>query len=208
MRVAGTARAVAAGLALAAAIACGPAALAARGDDPDWPCVQRLVPRLDAGSLWTGPALPQDDAWRAEPDAAALVARITPRAVTEEAGLGAIADFAAPLDPAARRRLLPLGLAGLLAETNRQRGELIDRIKAFAHRQRDLAEAVNRLAAERDALPPASPASAEVEQRYFFAAKAFQDTERTLRYACELPVRLEARLGAYARALEAALPRD
>ena len=46
----------------------------------------------------------------------------------------------------------------------------------------------------------------DLEQRRFFATKAFQDAERTLRYVCEAPVRLEARLGAWARALEAALP--
>ena len=142
------------------------------------------------------------------PEVAALVARIAPRAVAEEDGLQAIREFAAPLDDAARQRLLPLGFAGLLEETNRQRAGLIDQIKAFAQRQRALALLANRLVAERDALPPASPAGAEAEQRRFFAVKSFQDAERTLRYVCELPVRLEARLGRYARALEEALPRD
>jgi hypothetical protein len=47
-----------------------------------------------------------------------------------------------------------------------------------------------------------------LEQRHAFAAKSFTDAERTMRYACEAPVRLEGRLGAYARALAAALPND
>lgn len=197
-----------AGLALSAALVLATPGQAARGDDPDWPCVQRLVPQLDAGSLWPGEAPPEGLAWQAVPEVAALVARIAPRAVAEEDGLQAIREFAAPLDDAARQRLLPLGFAGLLEETNRQRAGLIDQIKAFAQRQRALALLANRLVAERDALPPASPAGAEAEQRRFFAVKSFQDAERTLRYVCELPVRLEARLGRYARALEEALPRD
>ena len=185
-----------------------PAAQAARGDDPDWPCVQRLVPLLAAGTLWSGPPPPDGDAWRAAPEVAALVGRIAPRPVPEAEGLRAIEGFVTPLDPAARRRLLPLVLAGLVDETNAQRGALIERLKAFARRQRGQAEAANRAAAALDAALPGSPERAELEQRHLFAAKVFQDAERTVRYACEVPVRLEARLGAYARALEAALPND
>ncbi|HYZ31873.1 MAG TPA: hypothetical protein VE684_06260, partial [Crenalkalicoccus sp.] len=184
---------------------------AVRGEDPDWPCRQRLVPRLEASSLWPGPMPPEEGAWRTTPAVRALVARIVPRQVTEEEARQAIEAFVAPLDPSARRTQLPLVFAGLLEETNRQRADLIERIKAFARRQRTLAEAVNRLTAELDAVPAeaageAAARRAELEQRQFFAAKAFQDAERTMRYACEAPVQLEARLGAYARALEAALP--
>ena len=198
-----------AGLALLALLAAAAPAqgATASGEDPDWPCVQRLVPGLAASSLWSGPVLPEPAPWREVPEVAALVARAAPRAVEEEAGLRAIEGFAAPLDATGRRRLLPLAFAGLLEETNRQRTELIERIKGFARRQRGLGEAVNRITAELDAMPPdATPQRAELEQRHFFATKAFQDGERTLRYVCEAPVRMEARLGAYARALEAALP--
>ena len=127
----------------------------------------------------------------------------------EEEGVAAIEGFAAPLDPASRRRLLPLAFAGALEETNRQRDALIEQIRRFARRQRGLAEGVRGLEAELRAMPAdAGAARAELEQRHAFAAKSFTDAERTMRYACEAPVRLEARLGAYARALLAALPSD
>ncbi|WP_431270615.1 hypothetical protein [Dankookia sp. P2] len=171
--------------------------------DPDWPCVQRLVPRLAAGVLW--PGLAEGD-WHGEPSVAALVARIAPRGVEEPTGLAAIHDFAAPLGAEARRRLLPLAFTGALEETNRQRDALIEQLRRFARRQRDLAAQVRGLEAELRAAP--EPAREELTQRHFFAAKSYTDAERTLRYACEAPVRLEARLGAYARALRAALPPD
>ncbi|MBD0270413.1 MAG: hypothetical protein ICV73_00665 [Acetobacteraceae bacterium] len=203
MSVKAVAAALAAVLALAAAAA-GPSAAAA---DPDWPCVQRLVPRLTAAALWTGPA-PQGD-WRAEPEVAALVGRVAPRVVTEEAGVAAIERFAEPLDPSDRRRLLPLVFAGVLDEANRLRDGLIDQIRRFARRQRELAEGVRRLESELRAMPEdAGPAREELEQRRAFAAKTFTDANGTVRFACEAPVRLEARLGAYARALAAALPLD
>ena len=190
--------------ALAAALA-----LSAAGPSPDadWPCVQRFVPRLAAVALWPGP--PPEGEWRAAEGVAALVGRIAPRAVPEEKGTAAIEAFAAPLDPASRRRLLPLAFAGVLEETNKQRDALIEQIRRFARRQRDLAEGVRRLEGELRATPAdAGAARTELEQRHAFAAKSFTDAERTMRYACEAPVRLEGRLGAYARALAAALPND
>ena len=197
-------RGLAAALALLAAAAAGPST---PGADPDWPCVQRFVPRLAAAALWPGPA-PEGD-WRAEESVAALVRRVSPRPVPEEEGVAAVESFAAPLDPASRRRLLPLTFSGVLEETNRQRDALVEQIRRFARRQRELAEGVRRLEAELRATPAdAGAARAELEQRHAFAAKSFTDAERTVRYACEAPVRLEGRLGAYARALAAALPSD
>jgi hypothetical protein len=102
-----------------------------------------------------------------------------------------------------RRRLLPLAFGGVLDETNRQRDVIIEQLRRFARRQRDLAERVRGLEAELRAAP--ETAREELSQRHFFAAKSYTDAERTLRYACEAPVRLEARLGAYARAMQAAL---
>ncbi|RKK04157.1 hypothetical protein EBE87_21240 [Pseudoroseomonas wenyumeiae] len=203
-------------LALGMALSAAAGARAANAADPDWPCVQRLVPNLTAAGVWSGPVPPPGDAWRQVPDVAALVTRITPSAVREEAGLRMIGDFAAPLDAEARRRLLPLVLSGTLAETNQVRGQIIERIGAFARRQRGLADTVQHLTEQLDASGPeaekpdtagdAKARQAELQQRVFFATKTFQDAERTLRYMCEVPVRLEARFGAYARALEAALP--
>ncbi|KAA2213503.1 hypothetical protein [Teichococcus oryzae] len=188
-----------------------PAARGATGNDPDWPCVQRLVPVLSAGSIWSGPALPADGSWRQEPKVAALVSAIAPRAVPDAEGVRAIEGFAAPLDAEARRRLLPMAVSGTLAETNRTRSGLIESIRGFARRQRGLAETVRQLSEQLDAMDPEAKGEAaarreELQQRLFFATKTFQDAERTMRYMCEAPVRLEARFGAYARAFQAALP--
>ncbi|MFC7473758.1 hypothetical protein ACFQS7_05300 [Dankookia sp. GCM10030260] len=175
------------------------AAMAQPRADPDWPCAQRLVPQLAAGALW--PGLAAGD-WRGVPEVAALVARIAPRAVEEAAGVAAIQDFATALDAEARRNLLHLAFTGTLEETNRQRDLLIAQIRRFARHQRDLAERVRGLEAALRAAPDA--AREELAQRHFFAAKSYTDAERTLRFACEAPVRLEARMGAYARAMQAA----
>jgi anti-sigma-K factor RskA len=105
-----------------------------------------------------------------------------------------------------------LAFAGLLDETNRQRSEVIQRIKALAERQRNLANLVARLTTELDQTPaPANPASpdaaprADLAQRLTFSSRAYNELQRTMRYACDVPGQLDARLGAYARALAAGL---
>ena len=39
----------------------GAGALAAAGEDPDWPCVQRLVPEIAPAAIWAGPPLDSVD---------------------------------------------------------------------------------------------------------------------------------------------------
>ena len=46
----------------------------AQSEDPDWPCVQRLVPEVSAGMVWAGPPIDGDLGrdWRDNPEVNAL----------------------------------------------------------------------------------------------------------------------------------------
>jgi len=184
------------------------AGAAPRNADPDWPCQQALVPEIAAATVWAGPSLEGIGDWRSEPSVAALVGRASPRGVAAADGEAAIEDFAKGLS-GDRNRLITLAFAGLLDETNRQRAEVIGRIKQLAQRQRSLADVVARLTAEVDAAPPdkgePSAERAELLQRWNFSSRAYTEVQHTMRYACEVPGQLDARLGAYARALQAVL---
>ena len=173
--------------------------------DPDWPCVQRLVPSLSAGAYWPGHEVPAQ--WRSDPRVAALASEITARGVTAEQGAARIAAFAQTIPPAERAAVLSATMAGVVEQTNVQRGQLIERLRALTRRQRGVGDVIARVTAEQRALPPdADPARREeVVQRLAFVIREFEEAEQTLRYACEAPVALEARLGAYARALQKAL---
>jgi hypothetical protein len=183
---------------------------AGRGPDPDWPCQQLLVPMIAPAMVWNGPSLVGIGDWRSESKVAALVERIAPRGVPTEQGESAIAEFGRTLT-GDRKRFIALAFAGVLDETNRQRGEVIGRIKALAERQRSLADLIARLTAQLDATPepppgePASPERADLVQRWTFTQRSYNELDHTMRYACDVPVQLDARLGAYARALQAAL---
>jgi hypothetical protein len=173
-------------------------------EDADWPCQQRLVPRLAAAAYWSGPLDAEGD-WRADPEVAGLVRRLAPRQVTTGVGLAEIADFAKTAS-GDRPRRFALVFRGLLEETDRERADLIARLRQTGHRQRELADLVARLGDELKLAPPeAADQRRDLQQRHDFTARNFEEIQRTIRYACETPVALDARLGAWARALQQAV---
>jgi hypothetical protein len=167
-----------------------------------------LVPKLTAAAYWSGPALEGLGDWRADPAIADLVRRLSPRRVSTQEGLSQIAAFVRTVSTDSPRRLA-LVFRGLLEETDRERAGLIENLKGIGRRQRELADLVARLATELNAIPPdprgeAAANRTDLQQRHDFTARNFEEIQRTIRYACETPVELDARLGVWARALQEA----
>jgi hypothetical protein len=178
-----------------------------RGANPDWPCEQLLVPHLTAASYWNG-SLDASGNWHDDKEVAALVASISPRRVTTEEGLKKIDAFARSVTTDRMHRL-ELLFRGLLEATDQTRAGLIEELKGIGRRQRELAQLVEKLRAQLDAMPPEATGAAaakrvDLQQRHDFSARNFDEIQRTIRYACEAPVALEARLGAWTRALQKA----
>jgi len=194
---------------LAAALAAAGWALAAgRPQDPDWPCQQLLVPRLMAAAYWNGPPLAGLGDWHADAAVVKLVEELAPRRVSTRDGVTAIAGFAKSLVGDRQRRLSLLFL-GLLETSDRERAALIGELKQIGHRQRELAALVARLAKQLDAIPPDATGEAaaqrlDLQQRHDFTARNFEEIQRTIGYACQAPIALDARLGAWAKELQKA----
>lgn len=172
--------------------------------DPDWPCVQRLVPRLTAGTLWSGHDAGGD--WHADPQIAALVGKVAPRSVPTPAAKARVEDFVAGVPAPDRPRVLPLVFAGLVDETNAQRSQIIERLRGITRRQRMMTELTSTVTAELRALPPDTPAAQheEVVNRRALMIREYEEIERTIRYACEVPVQMESKLGTLAQVLQRA----
>lgn len=173
--------------------------------DADWPCVQRLVPNLTAGTLWGGHDAAGD--WHGDPQVAAVVSAVAPRGVSAPDGAARLDRFVAMVPPADRASRLALVFAGLVDETNQQRAQVIDRLRGIARRQRALTERTSQITAELRALPADAPAAQreEVVSRRAFLIREYEDIERTIRYACEVPVQMEAKLGTLAQTLQRGL---
>ncbi len=173
--------------------------------DPDWPCMQRLVPTLSAASLWPGDPAAGD--WRADPRVAAAVAAASPRAVPAQDAAAQLNAFVATVPPPDRPKVLAQVFAGLVDEVNAQRADIIERLRSIARRQRAVAETTSSVTAELRALPPDAPDARrdEVISRRAALIREYDATERTIRYACEAPVQMEARLGTLAQTLQQGL---
>ena len=177
-----------------------------RAENPDWPCQQRLVPKLSAAAYWNGPSLDKTGDWHADPAVANLVRRLAPRRVSIAEGLTAIVAFARTLS-GDRQRRLALAFCGLLDESDRERAALIEKLKQIGRRQRELAALIEKMATQLNAIPAgvigeAAAKRVDLEQRHDFTARNFEEIQHTIRYACEAPVELDSRLGAWARALQ------
>ena len=77
----------------------------------------------------------------------------------------------------------------------------------MARRQRALTELVSKITAELRALPADAPSTQreEIVGRRAFLIREYEEIERTIRYACEVPVQMEAKLGTLAQALQRGL---
>ena len=173
--------------------------------DPDWPCMQRLVPTLTASTLWGGHDAAGD--WRADPAVAAVVAAVAPRGVSAADGAARLDQFVATMPAADRPAVSAQVFAGLVDETNVQRSQIIDRLRDIARRQRTLTELTSRVTVDLRALPADAPAAQreEIVSRRGFLIREYEQIERTIRYACEAPVQMEQKLGALAQALQRGL---
>ena len=173
---------------------------------PDWPCVQPLVATLTASSYWGAAPPPPGADWHHDPRIAALVTAITPRDVPLDDARNQLSAFADSVPPAERAAELAETFQGLVDATNEERGRLIARIEELGRRQRGISASVVQLQAQLADATPGTPAYDSLVQRRDFSTRVFQETQRTMRYACEAPTTLDARLGQFARTLQDKLP--
>jgi hypothetical protein len=193
-------------LALLAPLCFAAPALAQQEIDPDWPCIQRKVPELSIGQMWSA-TLPQDGA---EPDRAAidLAARITPRRVSDDEVKDIASAYAATLTPEERPERLAEVFASVLGRINTERAQVISGISRYSHRQIEMAD---RIAAREASLAELEKVPEDQRDMDRFEEEAdgvkwdtrvYRDRQQSLTYVCETPVLLEQRAFSIARLLQ------
>ena len=185
------------------------ATTAAAAVEQDWPCVQRKVPEISLTAIWSGP--PLDAAalkWRSDPVIAGLVERLAARRTSEDEARQAIAGLATSSGAAKEPKLLAL-LAGLIETINAERGEVIAGLERFGGAQKQLAATLrdeNAKLSDLRADTQADPAKlAEHSERLVWNLRIFDERQKSLRFVCEVPVLIEQRLFALARAIQNAI---
>ena len=117
--------------------------------------------------------------------------------------------FAADAGQERQARLLQL-MAGLFSVLDGERASVIAGLDRFGARQKELAA---QLRADNEKLralqnDPKSDAGElnQMMQRVTWEAQVFEDRRQSLRYACEVPGKIEQRLFSLARTIQSQLP--
>ncbi len=174
--------------------------------DPDWPCVQRKVPTISAGAVWSGPDPGAAGEWNRDAEAAALAQKLASRRTDIDAFGHLIDEFAQAAGADKQQRLTRL-FAGVLDLVNRERDRILQGIERYARGQRLLAdrlrEASDRISAARDS-PGAEPTAdiKDVELQFAWDKRIFDERRQSLSYVCEMPVLLEKRVFDTARLIQ------
>ena len=175
--------------------------LAAAGEDPDWPCVQRLVPEIAPGMIWAGPPLVRVDG-EPRPEVDALASELAARRVPLDEAEAQVERFAATLEGGQKDEQLTRLFALTLDDINRDRSSIIQGIRKFARGQRTLAERINARNDQLSALGPDQVVERDAllaEQGWDL--RVYEDRRSSLGYLCEQPVLLEQRAFALARTI-------
>ncbi|MBY5572054.1 hypothetical protein HFO55_33625 [Rhizobium leguminosarum] len=181
-------------------------ALAAQGDDPDWPCIQRKVALLSLGQIWNGPELPQTAAdWFKDAAIGALVQELAARRVPLPEAQQKISAFKESLSDGEREIRMAMLVRGLFDHMNRERSDVISGIARYAHRQRKAAAFLRQEASAVDALrgkPDANPNEVALRSdRLMFQTRVFQERAQSLTFVCEVPTLIEQRLYALTKTI-------
>jgi hypothetical protein len=197
---------VATALLAAALLACAGAARSAPPGprDPNWPCEQIKVPRMSLAAIWSGPALDDAGDWRQDPQVADLVRVMAQRRVPLEQAEAGIRAFAAQAGEQKQPKLL-LALRGAFSVLDDERDSVIAGLDRFGARQKELAASLRQDNEKLRTMQSDSAASsADVQQmlqRVTWQAQVFEDRRQALRYACDVPAKIEQRLFVLARTI-------
>jgi hypothetical protein len=192
-----------ASVALGFAVLAGPAR-AAESEDPDWPCIQRLVPEVSAAAIWAGPPVEELSAEdRKQSETAALGQKIAARRTSIEEAKQAIESYGAALTDGKDLKLTAL-FAVALETVNRDRSGIMAGIRRYSRRQQALAQRIEQMTAEFYNLPAEGSETQaarrrQLQEQLLWDTRIYEEREKSLTFVCEQPVLLEQRIFTLAR---------
>ncbi len=177
-------------------------AFSADPTDPDWPCIQRKIPRLSAGVIWPHP-IPSEVAPLAA-DEKELVDMLSLRRITLEEVAVEVAEHQSRTSSQSSADWGRIFNAAF-TRIDRNRTQIIHGIERYADKQIGLSREIDELRQKMDAALDASEPDYDLIDAYEvdldWKTRIFDDRSRALTYVCESPVLLEKRAFAVARLL-------
>ena len=202
-------------LGLAAAVLSAAAAPASGKDyaDPNWPCISRKVEQISVGQIWDGPSIENAAGWQKDDAARNLSAYLIARRVKLEDVEAAIKKYAGSVPAEFRDQKLTELFAAVLSRANDERKVLISGIERFHKRQLARAAAIEKagiaLPKDGDQLPTEPMAAGDIdkispeEEKLKWDVRVFLERQQAIPIACDIPMLMDERAGAVARAIRA-----
>lgn len=178
---------------------------AANFNDPTWPCIQRKVPRLSIGQMWSGKIL--EDPVEIDAETQQLARAISVRRTPIEDAQILIGKYAAGLE-ADKQTKLALLFKAAFEQIDRERSEIVSGIARYAGKQTGLANRIDTLQQQIAVLESKEDKSdddfdkmEELQDVVAWDARIYKERAQSLTFVCETPVILEKRAFALARAI-------
>ena len=173
---------------------------------PDWPCNQIKVPELSVAAVWGGPSIDGvGSAWEENTTTRDLVARLAARRTPLDDAQKAIAGFLTGTE-AERQQKAKLIFAGLFKTLDRERSDVMRGIERYTRKQREFAGQIRATILElRDRQDRPDRDQDKVDElaaRVEWDTRVFEERRKTIGFVCEVPVLIEQRLFALARAIQ------
>lgn len=180
--------------------------------DPEWPCIQRLVPVISPAIMWPVPVEDEQmTAWKADDEVRPLARRLGDLAAFTDSERAAIEQFAAAQDASRLEERLTLLAAGVVDTTNDIRQRYIEGIKRYTRQQiaisRQIQDSLNQLSilGDRDD-QQAREEQRTIKETLHWHERVYDQRESAIQSLCEEPVELEELLSEVLREATYYLP--
>lgn len=173
---------------------------------PDWPCTQAKVPEISLAAVWAGPAL--DDVvgkWKDDAKINALVERLAARRTPLDDAQKLVAEFLSG-STAEKTEMGKLLFAGLYETLNAQRSSVMNGLERVTRKQREAADHIRAdtltLHELQDAPTPDQNRIEQFANQLTWQTRIFEDRNKVIRFACEVPTAIDQRLFALGRTIQ------
>ena len=161
--------------------------------------------------MWSGP--PIDDAlksWHNNESLREIVTYLVDDTTEDADGVKRIEDFAKSLEGDKTKQLTEL-FAALFQTMGDRRTSFQDGIKRYFRRQEDQAKTINEIQAQlrelkKKKVPENDPQMLEQKKLAAWNNRVYDERQKLIPYVCQIPILVEQKLGAYARAIQAQMP--
>jgi hypothetical protein len=184
-------------------------ALAADPRFPDWPCNQVKVPEISVAAVWAGPSIDDvGNAWEDDATIKDLVARLAARRTPLDDAQKAISDVITGTE-SERQKKAKLIFAGLFKTLNHERSEVMQGLERYFRKQREFSGQIRstilQLRELQDRRDLDQGRIDELTNQVEWDTRIFEERRKTMNFVCEVPVLIEQRLFALARAIQQSL---